>query len=152
MAKNTSSSAFRKLDVDQCNEDIYREEEQGELQSPPVGPDESEVTSLLNQGRHIDALKTVLRNAPVGSKNQQIKDNALSIALRVLLSIRSSQIEEAVAALDRDLVDTLMKYIYRGFEIPSEGSSGHLLLWHEKAFAVGGVGSIVRVLTDTKRA
>lgn len=53
MAKNTSSSAFRKLDVDQCNEDIYREEEQGELQSPPVGPDESEVTSLLNQYPYI---------------------------------------------------------------------------------------------------
>lgn len=49
MAKNTSSNAFRKLDVDQCNEDLYREEELGELQSPPVGPDESEVTSLLNQ-------------------------------------------------------------------------------------------------------
>lgn len=80
------------------------------------------------------------------------QDNALNIALRVLLSIKSSQIEDAVAALDRDLVDVLMKYIYRGFEIPTEGSSGHLLQWHEKAYSVGGVGSIVRVLTDTKRA
>jgi len=25
------------------------------------------------RGRHIEALKTVLRNAPLGSKNQQIK-------------------------------------------------------------------------------
>lgn len=49
MAKNTSSSAFRKLDVDQYNEDQYDGEEQAELQSPAVGPDESEVTSLLNQ-------------------------------------------------------------------------------------------------------
>lgn len=49
MATNTSSSAFRKIDVDQYNEDNYREDEQGELQSPPVGPDESEVTQLLNQ-------------------------------------------------------------------------------------------------------
>ena len=45
-----------------------------------------------------------------------------------------------------------MKYIYRGFEIPSEGSSGNLLTWHEKVFARGGVGSIVRVLSDTNRA
>lgn len=44
-----------------------------------------------------------------------------------------------------------MKYIYRGFEQPSDGSSGHLLTWHEKVFAKGGVGSIVRVLTDKKR-
>lgn len=68
-----------------------------------------------------------------------------------MLAIKSGQIEEAVAALDRDLIDVLMKYIYRGFEFPSEGSSGHLLLWHEKAFQVGGYGSIVRVLTDTRR-
>ncbi|KDR15108.1 actin-related protein 2/3 complex subunit 5-like protein isoform X1 [Zootermopsis nevadensis] len=160
MAKNTSSSAFRKIDVDQYNEDNYREEEQAELQSAPIGPDESEVTALMNQypyrnlfrGRHIDALKTVLRNAPLGSKNQQIKDNALNLTLRVLLAIKASQIEEAVGALDRDLVDVLMKYVYRGFESPSEGSSGHLLLWHEKAYVVGGVGSIMRVLSDTKRA
>lgn len=72
--------------------------------------------------------------------------------MKVLLAIKASQIEEAVASLDKDLIDVLMKYVYRGFEIPSEGSSGHLLLWHEKAYAVGGLGSIVRVLTDSKRA
>lgn len=49
MAKNTSSSAFRKIDVDQYNEDNYREEEQAELQSAPVGPDEAEITALMNQ-------------------------------------------------------------------------------------------------------
>nr|CAD7199793.1 unnamed protein product [Timema douglasi]CAD7260009.1 unnamed protein product [Timema shepardi]CAD7431960.1 unnamed protein product [Timema monikensis]CAD7577267.1 unnamed protein product [Timema californicum] len=152
MATNTFSSAFRKIDVDQYNEDNYREEEVVELQSPPGGPDENEVVGLMNQGKHVDALKTVLRNAPLGSKNQQIKDNALNLTMRVLLAIKSSQIEDAVNALDRDQVDVLMKYVYRGFETPSEGSSGHLLVWHEKAYAVGGVGSIMRVLTDTKKA
>jgi len=49
MAKNTSSSAFRKIDVDQYNEDNYREEEQVELQSTPVGPDEAEIMALMNQ-------------------------------------------------------------------------------------------------------
>nr|CAD7407650.1 unnamed protein product [Timema poppensis] len=121
MATNTFSSAFRKIDVDQYNEDNYREEEVVELQSPPGGPDENEV------------------------------DNALNLTMRVLLAIKSSQIEDAVNALDRDQVDVLMKYVYRGFETPSEGSSGHLLVWHEKAYAVGGVGSIMRVLTDTKK-
>lgn len=130
------------------------------------------------KGKNVDALISVLRAAPLGCKNQQVKvtdktnfwqakelklnvpffpffflqDNALNLTLKVLLSIKSNQIEDAVGKLDRELVDVLMKYIYRGFEIPSEGSSGHLLLWHEKAYNVGGVGSIVRVLSDSKRS
>jgi len=51
--------------------------------------------------------------------------------------------DQAIDTLEQnDLIDVLMKYIYRGFEIPSEGSSGHLLQWHEKALAKGGVGCI----------
>lgn len=74
------------------------------------------------------------------------------MTLRVLLAIKGSQIEEAVNALDPEQIDILMKYVYKGFEFPSEGRSGHLLLWHEKVYNVGGVGCIVRVLADTKRA
>lgn len=48
------------------------------------------------------------------------------------MSIKTSQIDEAVKSLDRDQLDTLMKYVYRGFEQPSEGNSGHFLAWHEK--------------------
>ncbi|KAI5704092.1 actin-related protein 2/3 complex subunit 5 isoform X2 [Diaphorina citri] len=151
MAKNTSSSAFRKIDVDQYNEDNYKEEEQGEVPQLGAGVDESEILSLLNQGKHQDALKTVLKNAPLGSKNQHVKDSALNLTLKVLLAIKSSQMDETVSNLDQDLLDTLMKYIYKGFEIPSEKSSSHLLTWHEKVFAIGGLGSIVRVLTDSKR-
>ncbi|KAK4025497.1 hypothetical protein OUZ56_014561 [Daphnia magna] len=151
MAKNTSSSAFRKIDVDQYNEDNYKEDDCGESQSPPVGPDEKEITNFINQGKNIEALKTVLRNAPISSRNQMVKDAALNVVMQVLLSVKSSQIEEAVNALDRDHLDILMKYIYRGFETPSEGSSGQLLAWHEKVHAVAGVGCIVRVLTDKKR-
>ncbi|KAJ8921079.1 hypothetical protein NQ315_015875 [Exocentrus adspersus] len=112
-----------------------------------VGPDENEI----NTGKLIDALKVLLTNAPTGIKNQQIKENALNLTLKVLLAIKPSQIEEAVSSLDANLVDTLMKYVYKGFEFPSEGSSGHLLLWHEKIYNVGGVGCIIRVLADTRR-
>lgn len=80
-----------------------------------------------------------------------MQDNALNITLKVLLAIKPSQIEEIVNSLDIDLIDTLMKFIYKGFEYPSEGSSGHLLLWHEKIYNVAGVGCIVRVLADTRR-
>lgn len=46
MAKNTASSAFRKIDVDQYNEDNFKEEEP---ESAPIGPDENEINALLNQ-------------------------------------------------------------------------------------------------------
>ena len=49
------------------------------------------------------------------------------------MSIKTSQIDEAVKQLDNESRDVLMKYIYRGFEVPNEGSSAHLLVWHEKA-------------------
>ncbi|KAJ4429677.1 hypothetical protein ANN_21878 [Periplaneta americana] len=93
-----------------------------------------------------------LSNGTVLQEAQRSFQRLVRLTLRVLLAIKASQIEEAVAALDRDMVDVLMKYVYRGFESPSEGSSGHLLLWHEKAYVVGSVGSIMRVLSDTKRA
>ncbi|BFF94810.1 actin-related protein 2/3 complex subunit 5-B [Drosophila madeirensis] len=151
MAKNTSSSAFRKIDVDQYNEDNFREDDG--VDSAAVGPDETEITTLLTQGKVVEALLSALQNAPLRCKNQIVKDHALNITLRVLLSIKSTQIDQAIDTVDQnDLIDVLMKYIYRGFEIPSEGSSGHLLQWHEKAFAKGGVGCIVRVLSDTNRA
>ncbi|XP_017075580.1 LOW QUALITY PROTEIN: actin-related protein 2/3 complex subunit 5-A [Drosophila eugracilis] len=151
MAKNTSSNAFRKIDVDQYNEDNFREDDG--VDSAAVGPDESEITTLLTQGKSVEALLSALQNAPLRCKNQNVKDHALNITLRVLLSIKSTQMDQAIDTVDQnDLIDVLMKYIYRGFEIPSEGSSGHLLQWHEKAFAKGGVGCIVRVLSDTNRA
>ncbi|KAI4495306.1 hypothetical protein M0804_001507 [Polistes exclamans] len=83
------------------------------------------------------------------------QDNARNLTQKVLLSIKSNQMDECLAqldAVDHDLMDVLMKYIYRGFEIPTEGSSNHLLVWHEKVYNIGGVGSIVRAFSDSKRA
>ncbi|XP_076346876.1 actin-related protein 2/3 complex subunit 5-B-like isoform X1 [Tachypleus tridentatus] len=152
-----SVSAFRKIDVDQYNEDYYKDDEGTEVSSV-TGPDEAEVTNLLNQyplsrsnkGKNIDALKVVFTSAPLGSKNQTVKNSALSLVMKVLMSFKPSDIDKAVSALDSEMVDTLMKYVYRGFEIPSEGSSAVLLQWHEKVFASGGLGSIMRVLTDRR--
>lgn len=46
MAKNTFSSAFRKIDVDQYCEDNFKEDE---TDSGSVGPDENEVNNLLQK-------------------------------------------------------------------------------------------------------
>lgn len=52
--------------------------------------------------------------------------------MRVLTAVKSAEVEKAVKTLDKNEQDVLMKYIYRGFAEPTEGSSVVLLTWHEK--------------------
>lgn len=152
MSKNTLNNQFRKIDVDQFCEDVFKEEDQLETSSPgSLTLDEKEISGMLNSGKQKEALKLALNSAPLGSKSQFQRDANFNVTLKILLSIRISEIEAIVNELNFDEIDILIKYIYRGFEVPSDGSSAHLLVWHDKAFSKGGVGSIIRVLTDKKR-
>ena len=56
--------------------------------------------------------------------------------LDVLTRFKAADVEKAVNALGTEQIDTLMKYVYRGFAYPTENSCGILLVWHEK---VGGL-------------
>ncbi|XP_074659711.1 actin-related protein 2/3 complex subunit 5-B-like [Tubulanus polymorphus] len=149
MSKNTSSSMFRKVDVDQFNEDNYQDEVIEEVEDQQ-GPTESDIQSLLNQKKNTEALKLLLANPPI-SKQQSFKDQAFMLIVRVLTNFPTRDIEAAVNSLDPAMIDTLMKYIYRGFSEPTDSTAATLLAWHEKVFAVGQLGSIVRVLTDRKQ-
>ncbi len=107
----------------------------------------------------MSALHIALRNPPLNSRNPAIKvqtflprttfrmsidwtmhlsflsfsqERTQAMILRVLTSFKSSDIEPAVKSLDKNGVDLLMKYIYKGFERPTENSSAILLQWHEQ--------------------
>ena len=61
-----------------------------------------------------------------------MQDKAFGIVLRVLTAVKAAEVEKCVKILDKNEQDVLMKYIYRGFAEPTEGSSAVLLTWHEK--------------------
>jgi len=91
-----------------------------------------------------------LKNAPL-KKDQATKDTATQLVVKVLSSVKEKDMDACIKGLDQPSLDVLMKYIYRGFEIPSDNSSQVMLTWHAKVFAAGGLGSIMRVMTDRKR-
>ena len=82
------------------------------------------------------------------------QDKAFALIMRVLTAVKATDIEKAVNTLDKNSQDVLMKYIYRGFEEPSDGSSAVLLTWHEKVtkaivFFVIFMVSVVSILLRT---
>lgn len=109
---------------------------------------QEDVATLIQACRYSDALKLVIKHSHNIGRKHPIRDQVAELMLRVILNVKSSEIETIVNTLDLDEIDVLMRYIYYGFEHPVEGSSAYLLTWHDKACNRGGVGSIVRVLTE----
>jgi len=146
MSKNI---AFRRIDVDQYDEEKFKEDQTDHADG---GPDEQEVSNLLVSGNATQALKVCLQNPPVRTKNDGIKEKSAVLVVKVLSSIKTSEIPAALETLDMEDVDVLMKYIYKGFGLGLDGQQcGYLLTWHEKVLKKGGMGCIVRVLSDRKR-
>uniref|UniRef100_A0A0K0FR36 Actin-related protein 2/3 complex subunit 5 n=1 Tax=Strongyloides venezuelensis TaxID=75913 RepID=A0A0K0FR36_STRVS len=154
MAKNTSNTSYRKLDVDAFDPEKYDENEDMVTVSPlAVGPDDKLVQQLLTSGKNAEALKAALCNPPLNVKNMDgILEKAVATVVKTLTNHRNAEIRDSIKELNDDEVDILMKYIYKGMEIMPDGSvCNSLLSWHSHAFERCGHGGIMRVFSDRTR-
>ena len=116
--------------------------------------DIKKVEKMIQREELVEAFREVMQHsAPNKRKTRHEKDNALLLVMKILVSVNGEDnIRKFVRELDgEDEKDTLMKYIYRGFERPVNGSSAKLLIWHETTLAATGLGTIVRVFTDRNK-
>ena len=154
MSKKTRSDQFRDADIDMYDEDQYVDEDSNDTGSDNAGAQladkESRARNLISQGNHIGALPVILESPPAGSKDKNLKDKNMSLVLEVLTRFKTADIEKAVAGLSPDQQDILMKYVYKGFSEGGEKDFTILLSFHERIYKLGGLGCIMRVLTDRK--
>ncbi|KAH6904430.1 arp2/3 complex 16 kDa subunit [Coprinopsis sp. MPI-PUGE-AT-0042] len=150
---------FRKIDIDQFDEDVLQESElyEADPRDPAQVVEEAKarqvaVRSSLARSDIAGALNTVLESAPYGPNVEEAKDITLQTLLTILNSTKSTEIPLVIKGLSPDVQDTLMKYLYKGMAMPGWGDiSGSVLLgWHEKLTEVAGVGCIVRTMTDRR--
>ncbi|PWN48307.1 Arp2/3 complex 16 kDa subunit ARPC5 [Violaceomyces palustris] len=155
--------SFRKIDVDQFDEDAISDSEL--FEPDPRSPEEAlsearskvaQVRTMIGRNDTQGALALVLTNPPYGPLLEEAKQITLATLLEILNSTKSSEISTTVKALDIDQRDNLMKYLYKGLELGGSGGEKDgvncavLLGWHEKLTEVAGTGCIVRVMSDRR--
>ncbi|SOV02283.1 related to subunit of the Arp2/3 complex [Ustilago sp. UG-2017a] len=151
---------FRKIDIDQYDEDVISNEE---LVEPyPKSPEQAlsdakakstEVRTLIGRGDIAGALALILTDYPYGPNVVEAKTITLQSLLEIVNSTKSSDIPAAVKATSLDQRDALMKYLYKGLELGGEGEGINcavLLGWHERLTEVAGTGCIVRAMSDRR--
>ncbi|KAI9830272.1 MAG: hypothetical protein M1838_005816, partial [Thelocarpon superellum] len=144
-----------------------------------------QVRQLLRGGDAEGALRGALDNAPYGG-DERTKEIHLATVIEVLQSIKQSEMTPMLTRIygadgGIEILDVLMKYLYKGMAHASQMSSASgkalspqptgfsqihsrgggegggqamsvLLSWHEKLVEIAGAGSIVRVMTDRRTA
>ncbi|KAF2403622.1 Arp2/3 complex 16 kDa subunit ARPC5 [Trichodelitschia bisporula] len=144
----------------------------------------AQIRQLLRGGDFEGALRGALDTAPYGADGRG-KEIHLATVIEILQSIRQSEMSPILSRIYQseggsEVLDTLMKYIYRGMALNSShtpsgpkaispqptgfsqishrslggDTSGQamsvLLSWHEKVVEIAGPGSIARVMTDRR--
>ncbi|KAG8787704.1 hypothetical protein FRC15_008379 [Serendipita sp. 397] len=132
---------FRKINIDQYDEDKLLEEElyEPDPRDPETVLAEAKqkaagVRGFISKGDIVGALSSILENAPYGPKVDDAKIITLQSLLLILNSTKPVDIPAIIKALPSDAHDTLMKYLYKAMAMPgyADVNSGALLTWHEK--------------------
>jgi|Dee2metaT_26_FD_contig_31_3708284_length_548_multi_4_in_0_out_0_1 actin related protein 2/3 complex subunit 5 len=112
---------------------------------------QSSVKSLLMGHDKKGALEAALRKPPLGSKEQATKDSTSELVASILNQITENEIESVLAPLDNDMLDVLMKYLYRIMQDTEKGTNyGVILKMHDAIHSRAGIGSIMRAITERK--
>nr|WAQ15588.1 ARPC5 [Halisarca dujardinii] len=151
MSKKSRDDQFRRIDVDKYDEDKFDDDEgEEDNDHAQFSSREADVKKMVTSSDLSSALGCALKDPPVNTKDLQLKAKNFALVLDVLGRFKAADIEKAVKDLSSEELDILMKYLYRGFAEPTENSCGVLLNWHQQITAVGGLGSIIRVMAERK--
>lgn len=111
------------------------------------------VDGMLRSNQYEDALKEALKNPPLGTSSQEIKDDNAAMVISTIVAVSRALgekgLEPLVKSLSADAVDTLSKYLYRGLSQPS-GDSSLLLKTTNLVSRIRGLGTIARTIADRR--
>jgi hypothetical protein len=77
MATSSLAREFRKINIEQYDEDFYVDDVITQDNCSP--PDTNIINNLLSSGKQQDALKAALSSNPASSTNQKVKDDATEV-------------------------------------------------------------------------
>ena len=110
---------------------------------------DGEVDRALASSNFAMAVHKALENPPLGTKDQEVKEMNTAVVSKALLAVnQDTEIKNIVKDLPDELIDTLMKYVYKGLSTPE--NAPNFLKWHGYIVTRAGVGCIVRSMTDRK--
>eukprot|EP01083_Nonionella_stella_P091723 256477_1 len=107
-----------------------------------------EMESCIRSNNIRSAMRVIVEQAPAGCKNESLRARFSEKAVEVLFAIPDDQIAGYVSDMQPDEVDTLLKYVYKGFE--SGTNSKGMLSFHKACTERNGLGGIVRAFTDKR--
>ncbi|KAJ2227927.1 arp2/3 complex subunit [Coemansia sp. RSA 1722] len=108
------------------------------------------VRAAITRGNNVEALEKALSEPPYGHGMEPAQAANALLVSEILMATRTQDIANVVGGLADDARDVLLKYVYHGLARPAEFNCGVLLSWHERIVEAGGLGSIVRVMSDRK--